>query len=119
MINIKITEEKQLIEDFLTDHKTEQLFLEAIEFERTRQNRKFPDQAKQKGLTLDKLLVILYEEIGEASKAALEHNDLECCTELVECAAVCCKIVELKFPHLMRGVHSYVRERMLRQIPAQ
>ncbi len=69
-------------------------FLNAIAAERDRQDAKWG----RNFVGVDRMLVILGEEIGEACKAQLEDRTAgkdELLAELIQCAAVCSKLYEL------------------------
>ena len=71
-------------------------FLNAIADERTRQDEKWG----RNFVGVDRMLVVLMEEVGESAKAQLERDEgpastEELLTELVQVAAVCSKLFEL------------------------
>ncbi len=69
-------------------------FLNGVAEERDRQDAKWG----RNFVGVDRMLVILGEEIGEACKAQLEDRTAgkdELLAELVQCAAVCSKLFEL------------------------
>lgn len=63
--------------------------------ERDRQDGLWPEQAPGAGsIEPHTMVAILTEEVGEVAKAALEGDDSELRTELVQTAAVCVKWLE-------------------------
>lgn len=66
-------------------------FLRDVAAERKRQDEKWG----QNFVTVDRMLVVLLEEIGEVARAQLEGDHSHACRELTECAAVCSKLFEL------------------------
>lgn len=107
---------------YLNKDSKADFFQELVQFERLRQNRKWPNEDRQRAVSLEKWLVILTEEIGEFAKEVNEHNDYKALVELAECAAVCQRIFEV---YLSRNVEtaqtawSHMRERAARQLPAE
>ena len=73
------------------------IFLNLILMERERQNKKFPNEERQKQVSLHQWNTILTEELGEFAKEVNDHRDVEAVIELAETAAVCLKIAEIYF----------------------
>ena len=68
--------------------------------ERFRQDQKWGEQNHQPS----KWALILLEELGEVSKAILEHNDTQYRKEMVECCAVALAALEsFQRQHSKRG----------------
>lgn len=74
-----------------------ELFNKLIDLERERQNKKFPNQQKQKDVSLYQWATILGEEYGEFLKEVNDHENLKAIIELAETAAVCLRISEVFF----------------------
>jgi NTP pyrophosphatase (non-canonical NTP hydrolase) len=62
-----------------------------IDLERESQDEKFGDQS---GLSREKMLTILVEEVGEAARALLENNVTQWNLEMLQIAAVSVQILE-------------------------
>lgn len=94
-----------------------------IQYERQRQNRKFPSQERQNAVSLDKWMVILGEEVGELFKASLEQDYDLACKEAVEVCAVVQRILEIvpefKKRMLDGSVSKMLQERRDRTFPAK
>lgn len=66
-------------------------FLRAVADERKRQDAKWG----QNVVDVDRMIVVLLEEVGEVARAQLEGDLAHMCRELAEVAAVCSKLVEM------------------------
>lgn len=66
-------------------------FLRDVIAERKRQDEKWG----QNFVGIDRMLVVLMEEVGEVARAQLEGDHAHACRELTEVAAVCSKMFEL------------------------
>lgn len=96
-----------------------ELFLQLIELERERQEKKFPNETKQKAISLDKWNTILTEELGEFAKEVNEKNDFKAIIELAEVAAVCLRISEIYFKESdLKDVRSIMHLRTTEQKPS-
>ncbi len=72
--------------------------LQAISAARDRQDELFPEQAPEHRVQRvhpHTMVSILVEEVGEVAKAALEADEMDLRTELVQTAAVCVKWLEV------------------------
>lgn len=74
-----------------------ELFLNLILMERERQNKKFPNEDRQKAVSLHQWNTILTEELGEFAKEINDKRDVEAVIELAETAAVALRIAEVYF----------------------
>lgn len=73
------------------------LFSEMISAERLRQSRAWPNESKQRQVSLEQWANILTEELGEFVKEVNDHNRLKAVIELAETAAVALRIAEVFF----------------------
>lgn len=97
-----------------------EIFLNLILMERERQNKKFPNEERQKAVTLHQWNTILTEELGEFAKEINDKRDVEAAIELAETAAVCLRIAEVYFgPDVLTQAFIRMAERTARQQPKE
>jgi hypothetical protein len=97
-----------------------ELFFQLIQIERERQDKKWPNQERQKNVSLPQWGNILGEEFGEFLKEVNDGDNFKAIIELAETAAVCLRIAEVYFDNeTLTKAFIAMSERTTKQLPKE